>query len=88
MIVYQYSNEGFFECITEADESPLEPGVFLIPSKCTEVPIPDVCLTKDQRFKWNGDSWEVFTFDSDFVAISKLKNFLINNPDVMELISR
>ena len=88
MIVYQYSHEGLFECITEADESPLEPGVFLIPARCTTQSPPNIELLPNQQFKWNGEVWEVVEFDTAIVALEKLKEFLRKNPDVMELISK
>lgn len=88
MIVYQYSEYGLFEGETFADESPLEPGVFLIPARCTEKPPPEINLSKDQRFKWDGDQWVIISVDSDAITIAKLKRFLEQNPDVLELISR
>lgn len=53
--VYQTDHEGFFIGITEADESPLEPGVFLIPSGCVEVQPPTI--PKGKAAKWNGSKW-------------------------------
>lgn len=38
--VYQTDAYGVFVGITSADESPLEPGVFLIPAGCVEVKPP------------------------------------------------
>ena len=39
-IVYQCDQNGYYIGITEADESPLEPGVLLIPAGCVEVSPP------------------------------------------------
>ena len=39
--VYQYDLAGMYVGQTDADESPLEPGVFLIPARCAEVSPPE-----------------------------------------------
>jgi hypothetical protein len=39
-IVYQTDHNGYFVGQTQADESPLEPGVFLIPGGCVVDPPP------------------------------------------------
>lgn len=39
-IVYQINASGHFVSQVEADESPLEPGVFLIPAGCVEAAPP------------------------------------------------
>lgn len=88
MIVYQYSHEGFYEGEEQADTSPLEPGVFLIPARCTDIPPPLIPLEDYQRFWWDGDCWQVVEIDTDAMVIAKLRNFLSANPDVMALISR
>ena len=58
-IVYQTDDDGIYIGQNKADESPLEPNVFLIPKNCvTEAPpsIPD-----GSRAKWNGSSWGIET---------------------------
>ena len=58
-IVYQTDDDGIYIGQNNADESPLERGIFLIPKNCvTEAPpsIPD-----GSRAKWNGSSWEIET---------------------------
>ena len=40
-LVCQLDDQGFFVKTTEADESPLEPGTFLIPGMCVDAPPPD-----------------------------------------------
>ncbi len=52
--VIQLDSAGYFAGVTTADESPLEPGVFLIPGGCIEAAVPDV--PEGQRAKWEG-SW-------------------------------
>lgn len=54
--VFQTDRAGHFAGITEADESPLEPGVFLIPRGCVETAPPDE-WPADKWPRWNGSSW-------------------------------
>lgn len=48
----QLDSEGYFIGITSADESPLEPGVFLIPGGAVDAAAPDIPGGK--RAKWDG----------------------------------
>lgn len=50
--VIQLDTAGYFTGLTVADESPLEPGVFLIPAGAVEAPVPVVPVGK--LAKWNG----------------------------------
>lgn len=52
--VCQLDAAGYFTNVTIADESPLEPGVYLIPGGCIDVPPPNV--PEGRRAKWV-DSW-------------------------------
>lgn len=88
-IVYQYDIAGMFTGETEADESPLEPGVFLIPARCVEVAPP--AYSGDQWPRWNGAQWELITVspakdNQQTSPVDKLRDFLMANPDVAELI--
>lgn len=88
-IVYQYDIAGMFTGETEADESPLEPGVFLIPARCVEVAPP--AYSSDQCPRWNGAQWELITVspakdNQQTSQVDKLRDFLMANPDVAELI--
>lgn len=59
MIVYQVSRAGYYEGPTEADESPLEPGVYLMPARCVTRPPP---YFNAQQILWWDESvqdWEV-----------------------------
>lgn len=57
MLVYNYNQEGFYVGSSEADESPLESNVFLIPAYATEIEPP----TYNEGYIpcWNGVSWEI-----------------------------
>ena len=50
--VIQLDAAGYFVGFATADESPLEPGVFLIPGGCIDVETPAV--PDGQRAKWDG----------------------------------
>jgi hypothetical protein len=50
---------GAFIGVTFAQESPLEPGVFLLPAKATFVEPPQA---EGKQAIWKGDSWEVQNF--------------------------
>lgn len=55
MNVYQTNSEGVFVGVVEADESPLEPGVFLIPGGCKTVEPPS--FSSGSRARWVDDAW-------------------------------
>ena len=57
MEIYHYDHQQIFIGTGTADESPLEPGVFLIPANATSVAVPT--LTDQQQAVWNGASWDV-----------------------------
>ena len=50
--VIQLNADGYFTGLTVADESPLEPGVFLFPANTVDAPVPTI--PENQRAKWNG----------------------------------
>ena len=54
-IVYQLDENGVFTGTTEADESPREPGVYLIPAGCIEVEPPPHVDGKLRVFR--NDAW-------------------------------
>lgn len=88
-IVYQYDVAGMFNGETEADESPLEPGVFLIPARCVEVAPP--AFSGEQWPRWNGAKWQLVTVspandNTEIDPVEKLRSFLDANPDVAALI--
>jgi hypothetical protein len=55
--VYQTDFDGFFTAPVDADPSPLEPGVWIIPGGAVEVEPP--ALKDGQRARWNGGAWDV-----------------------------
>lgn len=87
--VYQYDLAGMYVGPTEADESPLEPGVWLIPARCVQMAPPAV--TGDQWPRWNGAAWQIVTMKrpeaiEDTDPVAKLREFLNSNPDVAALL--
>jgi hypothetical protein len=92
MIVYQYDAAGLYQGEATADESPLEPGKYLIPARCVTVPPPEIPEGKHPR--WNGSRWDLVNAPRLSPDISlpedpivKLQEFLAQNPDVAALIS-
>lgn len=85
---YQYDNAGLFTGTTTADESPLEPGVFLLPARCTFI-APPTDIQDSQWPRWNGASWNLINkpVTTEISAADKLKAFLSQNPDVAALIN-
>jgi hypothetical protein len=85
---YQYDSAGFYTGTTEADESPLEPGVFLLPARCTFT-VPPTNIPDSQWPRWNGASWNLINkpIATEISAADKLKAFLSQNPDVAALIN-
>ena len=58
MIIFNYHPEtGAYLGRGTADESPLEPGVWLIPAYATEVEPP--AAPNGECAVWAGDAWEV-----------------------------
>lgn len=87
---YQHDADGFFLGMTEADESPLEPGVFLVPAMCT-LESPPAEATDGLHPRWTGTEWELVDLataaaDQPSVTLAKLKDFLARNPDVAALL--
>lgn len=87
-IAFQYDRAGYYQGEVEADESPLEPGVYLLPARSTMIPPPaDVPAGRCPR--WNGASWVLVNQPPELVApdpVAKLRDFLSANPDVAALL--
>lgn len=85
---YQFDLAGLFIGETVSYESPLEPGVFLLPAQCTYM-APPAEVPDDKWPRWNGAAWDLVarpepTTEPD--AVAKLAAFLAANPDVAALI--
>ncbi|SDS49245.1 hypothetical protein SAMN05216198_2073 [Halopseudomonas litoralis] len=89
MIVYQYDAAGIYQGQTEADESPLEPGVWLMPARTTAVAPPDD-VPEGHRPRWNGVRWDLINQPRPKGGdpVAKLAAFLADNPDVAALLSQ
>lgn len=61
--VCQLDEQGVFIAVTDADESPLEPGVFLIPRGCVVADPPSVPPGKQAR--WVGEAWTLEDLPSE-----------------------
>lgn len=87
--VWQMDARGYCVGPVEADPSPLESGVYLIPAGCVETPPPDVRLEHGQAFRWIRGAWQVVTVPvvgGYGTPVEKLVAFLRANPDVRALI--
>lgn len=90
--VFQFDIAGLFTGSTLADESPLEPGVFLMPARTTEVPPPNE-WPADAWPRWNGRAWALVVRPALPEArapaedpVAKLRAFLAENPDVAAIL--
>lgn len=86
--VYQTDRAGLFVCSTEADASPLEDGVWLLPAGAIEAPPPDE-WPETHWPRWNGHAWQLIPRPStqrEPTAAEKLAAFLQAHPDVQSLI--
>jgi hypothetical protein len=61
-LVYQTNESGIYVGPAQADESPLEPGVFLIPGGAIEVEPP--ALKDGQRARWRNGAWVIEDADA------------------------
>jgi hypothetical protein len=90
--VFQLDNSGLFVGTTVADESPLEPGVWLMPAKTVDVE-PPTEWPDDKWPRWNGSSWVLVNKPvpaapaNDNDPVAKLAAFLNDNPDVANLLA-
>lgn len=65
--VYQTNPQGLYVGPLEAEQSPLEPGVFLIPGGCVLVPPPrDVPDSKAAC--WTGEAWELLDYFNGLIV--------------------
>lgn len=88
--VYQYDRSGLYVGETVADESPLEPGVWMMPAMTVEVP-PPAEYPAGTWPRWNGTEWTLANnigANHDADPVKKLQAFLAANPDVAEAINQ
>ena len=57
MIAFQTNRDGYFVGTVEADESPLEPGVYLIPGGAVEIAPPS--FGPGSAARWVNDAWQI-----------------------------
>jgi hypothetical protein len=81
--VYQFDNNGIYLYPTEADESPLEPGVYLYPKNTTEQEPPQ--LNANELAQWNGEKWTTITVNEPN-PVDILVAFFQKNPAVWEYV--
>lgn len=66
--VYQTDNLGVYIGAAQAELSPLEEGVWLIPGGCVEMPPP--AAPAHQAARWNGEAWELVNYFQGLVVYS------------------
>jgi hypothetical protein len=67
-LVYQTNHLGIFVGSVKADESPLEPGVYLLPGGCVETPPPTI--PEHKAAWWNGNAWQLVDYFGGVVVYS------------------
>jgi len=84
MRIYNYHMETkHYLGISNADESPLEPGVFLIPASATVIAPPEPQVNKVHVFNVESDSWETIEdLRGDYFSTAEENiGLYINNQD-------
>lgn len=89
--VYQIDRAGVYLGETVSDESPEEPGVWLMPAMTVETP-PPATWPDDKWPRWNGSNWDLFgkppkPAANDNNPLAKMLAFLDENPDVAEYLA-
>lgn len=89
MKAFQFDNAGLYLGETVADESPLEPGVYLLPARATLV-APPTSVPQDKWPRWNGVEWTLTNKpkpQTEEDPVAKLAAFLASNPDVAAMLN-
>lgn len=96
--VSQLDRAGHFTGLTVADESPMEPGVWLMPAGTVDALPPGEldaqggftpAWPEDKWPRWNGVSFDLITkpnLQAEPSPAEKLAAFLASNPDVAALV--
>lgn len=66
--VYQTNQLGLFTGTAEAEESPLELGVFLIPGGCVETPPP--AIPENNAACWSNNKWVLVDYFNGLIVYS------------------
>ena len=61
--IYNYDTAGFYTGSSDATESPMEPGVFPMPTNSTTEKPPQA--PEGKRARWTGGKWQVSTVTMD-----------------------
>lgn len=88
-LIFNVDRNGMYLGDAEADPSPLEHGVWLIPAGAIETPPPDT-WPAGYWPQWNGKRWNVIVIPAAPAiddALAKLQSFLQANPDVAALLN-
>lgn len=88
MNAYQTNSAGLLTGATSADESPLEPGVYLMPAGAVAV-APPTEWPQDKWPRWDGAQWLLVNkpnTPAELTPEQKLAQFLQANPDVAALV--
>lgn len=67
-LVYQTNHLGIFIGAVKAEESPLEPGIYLIPGGCVETAPP--AIPEHKAAWWNGAAWQLVDYFGGVVVYS------------------
>ena len=92
--VYQYDVAGRYLGETQADESPLEAGVYHLPARTTEQAPPARDTWPEGKWpRWNGISWAMTGAGSPPETpaadpLDKLARFLLANPDMLAVMDK
>lgn len=80
MKIYLYNKNGYYTNKEDAQESPKEPGIFLIPSNATTIKPP---VTADnERAKFVNNNWIIESFAPKLQPIGELEIKVIDNNTV------
>jgi len=81
--VYQFDDNGVYLFPVEADESPLEPGVYLFPRNTTETEPPKI--DQGETAVWSGTAWQVVK-NQPIDPADVIIDFFAANPDVWKYV--